>query len=247
VGGYTFGNDVVDGFKGSKAMKRIALFAAAVTLCGVASFTPIMPVAAQALHQTQFDDGTGSIGLPEGWHISGAYRGAVQCTGPNGAAIVMKMPWAILSPQSSLMGLPAAQQTPVAMPGDIMTALREVLQKKVGASLKSVRASRVRGASPAYYLLYEYVQGGRSYTALGYFAPLTYGPSSPSWQLYSSAVVAPTPVFPKMLRTMLSMWRSWHPNGEEPLEGSSSAIFDKIMKQKRLSQEIIQEQFREQL
>jgi hypothetical protein len=50
-----------------------------------------------------------------------------------------------------------------------------------------------------------------------------------------------------MLRTMLSMWRSWHPNGEEPLEGSSSAIFDKIMKQKRLSQEIIQEQFREQL
>lgn len=213
-------------------------WAAAVLLYAAGS-----PSHAQTLKPTPFNDGTGSIGLAPGWTINGAYKGAVQCDGPNGAAVILKMPWTIMRPESSLNGLPAAQDQPNARAGDLAGALREVMRKKGGATLKNVRMSRAGNVSPgtpAFILMYEYVQNGKQMTGLGYFAAPDYGPSQPFWQLYSSAIVAPTKNFAQMAPTMVKMWRSWKPNGAAPKEGSSSAIFDDILKDRQIRYEKIQ-------
>ena len=203
----------------------------------------VPPSYAQNLKQTNFNDGTGSIGLAPGWQLDGVYRGAVQCVGPNGAAVVLKMPWVIMRPESSLNNLSAAQTTPTARAGDIAGALREIMQKKIGATLKNVRGKKAPsapGGPPAYLLMYEYVQNGQPMTGLGYFAVLDYGPSQPFWQLYSSAIVAPTKSFTQAAPTMVKIWRSWKPNGLPPHEGSSSAIFDDILQDRQLRYEKIQ-------
>ncbi len=208
------------------------------------------PVMAQTLKQTPFEDGTGSIGLPPDWKITSVYRGSVTCVGPNDCGLALKIPFVIVRPDSSTLSLPDTHKLPIAWANDLATALREVLKKNAGATLKTVRASRTADVSPgvpAYYLLYTFEQKGKSFTGLGYFAPLDYGPSSPTWQLYSSAVFAPSDQFPKVVRTMLQMWQSWRPNGRPPQEGSSSAIFDKIIKERIEKFDQIQKMFREQL
>ena len=193
----------------------------------VAAFAVLAPAYSQnvTLKETPFPDGTGSIGLAPGWKLAGAYRGSPQCLGPDGSAIALGLPWAMIRPDSSLTSLPAAQQSPIASPNDLVGAVREVLAKKVQATLKSVRmrpAPSPNPGSPAAYLFYEYVQNGRTYTALGYFTALDYGPENP-WQLYSSAVVAPKEKFTKNIRAMMAMWKSWKPNGQAQMAGSESA------------------------
>ena len=201
------------------------------------------PTHAQTLKQTAFSDGTGSIGLAPGWRIDGANKGSVQCLGPNGAAVILKVPWVILRPESSLNDLSSAENSPVAPAGDVPAALREIMKKKVGATLKNMRMRRAAsapGGPPAYVILYEFSQNGKALTGLGYFAALDYGSSQPFWQLYSSAIVAPTKTFAQAAPTMVKMWRSWKPNGLPPKEGSTSAIFDKIVSDRQLSYQKIQ-------
>jgi hypothetical protein len=53
---------------------------------------------AAALHQTPFPDGSGSIGLPEGWTITGAHAGEVTAKGPGGAGLHFDWPIAALDP-----------------------------------------------------------------------------------------------------------------------------------------------------
>lgn len=202
-----------------------------------------------ALKTTPLPDGTGSIGLAPGWRIDNAYRGAVACVGPNEAYVIMKLPHVILRPESSVAQLPGAAQQPIARAGDLVGALRAVLAKS-GGVLGKVRGKRLASldsGAPAYLLHYEFKMNGKSWSAIGYFATLDYGPDQPMWQLYSSAVGAPTAQFTKMAPAMLSMWRSWRPNGNKPSEGSTSAVFDEILKDRKVSYEEIQKQFREQL
>lgn len=229
-----------------RTKKTAVIAAAAATVIGLV----LAPAAgAQGLKQTPFDDGTGSVGLPAGWRLGGAYHGQVQCLGPNGAATVFGFPWTVLRPDSSVAQLPGAATTPVADPRDIAGAIRQILAKKTGGTLRGVRGTRAAGpnGAPAYLLFYEHDQDGKRYAAYGYFAALDYGPGQPVWQLYSSAVVAPKAQFAQMLPTMLRIWKSWRPNGQPPREGSASAIFDKAMEKHRLSYDEIQRQFREQL
>ena len=81
---------------------------------------------------------------------------------------------------------------------------------------------------------------------MGYFTTL-YTSGSPGWQLYSSYVVAPSEMFQQMVQTMVAMWSTWRPNGQEPREGSTSAMWDRILQERQLSHEFWQREFREQL
>lgn len=201
------------------------------------------PAVAQTLRRTQFEDGTGSIGLPPGWRIDMVYKGQVACSGPDNAWINLGYPWAILHPGTSV----SDPRNALAQTGDILTALREVLYKRMGSILRSVRSApapqAIRGV-PAYYLFYEFEQNGRMMTAFGYFTTLAYGSNVPGWQLYSSGVGAPSERFQQVLPTMLQMWNSWRPNGREPSEGSSSALIDGIIRERQLSDERIRREFR---
>jgi hypothetical protein len=55
--------------------------------------TPAAP-----LHQTPFPDGSGSVGLPDGWTITGAHAGEVTAKGPAGAGLHFDWPIPALDP-----------------------------------------------------------------------------------------------------------------------------------------------------
>lgn len=206
------------------------------------------PVHAQTLRSTPFPDGTGTVGLPAGWRIDGSYRGAVGCTGPEGAYVSLGLSFTIVRADGGIADL--AGRSPVARAGDVGGALREVLTKTFGARLLSLRGQRqpdVAPGSPAYLLLFEYSLNGQTFTGLGYFATLDYGPGQPIWQLYSSAVYAPKARFAALAPTMRNIWRSWRPNGHAPLEGSASARLDRLLAGKAAHQEELHRQFRENL
>ena len=223
----------------------VGIVASLVAVCAA------LPAFAQGvkLKTTAFPDGTGSIGLAPGWVIEGAYNGAVGCKGPGGAVVILKLPYTILRPESSVTQLPGAAQTPIARTGDLVGALRAIMAKQNGklGAVRGRKLGSLPSGAPTYLLHYQFHQNGKDYTAIGYFAPLDYGADQPMWQLYSSAVAAPTPVFAKNLPAMLTMWKSWRPNGSKPTEGSASAVFDEILKDRKASYDEIQKQFREQL
>jgi hypothetical protein len=50
---------------------------------------------AAPLHETPFPDGSGSIGLPDGWTITGAHAGEVTAKGP---ASAVEAPPAVVTP-----------------------------------------------------------------------------------------------------------------------------------------------------
>lgn len=235
--------------KGEKIDVRLGKMRALFTVATRVAFSiglmmgSVSPTAAQTLRRTPFEDGTGSIGLPPGWRIGSVYRGQVYCVGPNDAGVNLGYTWEILHPGTSV----SDPRHPLARTGDIITALREVLYKRGRATLLSVRSAPApqafRGV-PAFYLLYELERNGRIVTTFGYFTTLTYGGMAPGWGLYSSGVWVPREQFQQTLPTMLQMWNSWRPNGQEPREGSSSALIDGIMRDRQLSNERISREFR---
>lgn len=217
-------------------------------LAALSSATPVALQAAK-LKRTTFEDRTGSVGLPAGWDIESAYRGQVQVGSGKGDYVMIGMPWTVLKPDR-LQDLPAAGTVANARPGDLTRALAEVLAKNNRARLISVRSRRgpsIVAGAPGAYLMYEFETGGVRYSALGYFTTLDYGPSSPSWQLYGSAVFCPKPRFTKSLPTMMAIWKSWRVTGAEPAFGSQSAELDKVLNGRRDSYQKIQEQFRKEL
>ncbi|MBC8140919.1 MAG: hypothetical protein H7Y38_05700, partial [Armatimonadetes bacterium] len=224
--------------------KTVAFAALCVTVCAAS------PAFAQGvkLKTTPFPDGTGSIGIAPGWHLESAYNGGVGCSEPGGAVVILKLPYTILRPESSVAQLPASATAPMAQAGDLIGALRSVLEKTNGklGTVRGRKLGNLPSGAPTYLLHYQFKQNGRDYTAIGYFAPLDYGADQPMWQLYSSAVAAPTPQFTKQLPAMLAMWKSWRPNGKKPREGSASAVFDEILKNRKASYDEIQKKFREQ-
>jgi len=70
---------------------------------GVAPSTagPEVAAAPQPLHRTPFPDGTGSVGLPAGWHITGGGAGSVSAAGPNGEVVVLAAIWQMLDPSTA--------------------------------------------------------------------------------------------------------------------------------------------------
>jgi hypothetical protein len=188
--------------------------------------------AAPPLKTTEFPDGTGTIGLPAGWRIDGAYRGAVGCKGPGGSAVVMGFPWVIQRPDHEVNNMAVRVEGPRARVGDLAGALREVLAHNKGrlVSLRSKPAPSGLPGIPAVYFLYEYQRDGQTLVGMGYFSTIG-DPNDtvlPYWQLYSSAVIAPKERFMKDLPTMMAIWNSWRPNGQKPREGSNSALIDAV-------------------
>ena len=211
------------------------------------------------LKTTEFPDGTGTIGIPDGWRLDGAYRGTCGCKSDNGAGLIMGMGTPILRPDNPVAQMP---ETPMNIPrakvGDLSGAIRSILEKG-GARVKSLRSRPAPAASPgvpALYYLYEYQKpDGKLISSLGYFTTLGYPDSSPYWQLYNSYVYAPSATFMRDLPTMMAIWNTWRPNGAKPKAGSESAMldavladnakrYDETMKNQRESFERMQEAFR---
>ena len=120
---------------------------------------------------------------------------------------------------------------------------------KTGGQITNLRARPAPASFPgvaAFYVFYQFTASGTAYTAIGYFTSIVY-PATDFWQLYTSAIVAPTPKFAKLAPTMTAMWGSWRPNGQLPSAGSESAQVDKIVKASNANMDRIQAEFRQNL
>ena len=223
-------------------MKRRWIIAVALALSSIAG--PVCSAAGAAT----FPDGTGSITVPAGWQIASSYRGSVDVRSTAGAAVVLGLPYSIIDPNSGIAALPASANTAMARPGDVGTALRQVLRNS-GGQLTSLRARAAPSSFPgvpAYYVLYQFNAIGKAFTAIGYFTSIVY-PGTDFWQLYSSAIVAPSAIFAKNVSTMSRMWASWRPNGQPPTAGSEGDQIDKLVKASNARMDRIQTEFRETL
>ena len=61
------------------------------------------PHAVQPLHQTVFPDGSGTVGLPDGWRITGSNHGSVWADGPNGESVALAVIRHMIDPNNQFM------------------------------------------------------------------------------------------------------------------------------------------------
>lgn len=53
---------------------------------------------AAPLHEVAFPDNSGSVGLPDGWQLTGGYKGAMQARGPNGENLILGLYIPVMDP-----------------------------------------------------------------------------------------------------------------------------------------------------
>lgn len=199
--------------------------------------------AAAKLTTQEFPDGTGTIGMPDGWRFVESYRGTVRCVGPSQSQVTMGMAFVIARPDhpNNNLGIPVS--APLAQDGDLAGALRGVLDKANNKliSLRSRPAPSGLPGVPASYFLYELeAANGKRMLALGYFSAIADSDQTLGyWQLYCSVVMAPKESFMKEIPTLMAMWETWRPNGQKPKPGSGGAMIDAgiaaDLKQRRIS------------
>jgi hypothetical protein len=178
----------------------------------------------------ELTDGTGTIGMPEGWRMVEAYRGIVRVVSPARQQVTMGMPFIINRPDhpNNQLGIPTS--APLAQDGDLVGALRGVLEKSNNKliSLRSRPAPSNQPGIPAAYFLYEIDGGdGKRYIGMGYFSAIIDSTQTLGyWELYCSVVMAPKETFMKDLPTLMAIWNTWRPNGQKPKPGSDGAMID---------------------
>jgi hypothetical protein len=96
--------------------------AAAAAVVASAKSTPQLPA---TVHTTAFPDGSGSIGLPDGWKITAAHAGNVMAQGPSGEKLHFDAQFVAYDPstQSKFMR-PLAGQFSIAYSADLVTKFK---------------------------------------------------------------------------------------------------------------------------
>ncbi len=178
---------------------------------------PVRRYAPQRLTQTTLPDGSGSVGLPAGWTITGAYKGCFDASGPNHgiASLGCALP-AITNP---LPGTPANVVTgpyrdPVhALPQMIDVALMQGKLRSRQASMEIIESAPVatqQGQGQAAYIAFRLrdQQAEGRYLAMVQTAPI----DDSSWFAYMSVVGCSSNHFAEMFPTLWAMWKSWSVN-----------------------------------
>lgn len=172
---------------------------------------PAAPPRVAPLRHVAFPDGSGTIGLPEGWVITDARNGTVEAHG-QGGNIALGVRYTV--PVNALPGFPGIHG-PMLPPAQALMALTDSNMR--GALSRGEARMAIIEEQPtptqsgrASYVHYknhsrEFAREG---LALVLCSPVDYN----HWQLYFSVVLADEDRFPDLLPTMLAMWRSWSIN-----------------------------------
>ena len=102
-----------------------------------------------ALHQTPFPDGSGSIGLPDGWAITGAHAGQVIAKGPAPAGLHFDWPIPVVDPRSQGSRSGGAIVIPYGTDGaDTFKSAITQLYQKQGKSPPTIDIVNSKSVSP---------------------------------------------------------------------------------------------------
>ena len=170
----------------------------------------------QRLTPTGFPDGSGTIGLPAGWHIGSSFKGCVDVAGPQGQQVVLGYFQQVMT---SWMGPPppipgfimGPYRDPVAALQTYIDALSRGALRRREATFRLIEQSPVQSQNGrAAYITYEVQMSGKSAIGLGMVstAPI----DATTWVYYMSNIAAPRERFSQDFPTMWAMWKSWSVN-----------------------------------
>jgi hypothetical protein len=172
---------------------------------------PAAPPRVEPLRQAVFPDGSGSIGLPEGWVIT-SYRNATAEAYGQGGNIALGVRYTV--PVNALPGFPGIHG-PMLPPGQALMALTDsnmrgaLSRGEARMTIIEERPTPTQSGRAAYV---HYQNRSREFAreglALVFCSPVDYN----HWQLYFSVVLADEAKFPDLFPTMWAMWKSWSIN-----------------------------------
>ncbi len=181
------------------------------------------------LTPTSLLDGSGQIGLPLGWRVTGSYKGTVDAVGPNGEMLALGGYILVNSKQTNGM-----------YPGVAMVDFNDPVRAMLDYSNFLTYQSRMKGlpetrvtkiwdthAIPfgnhtAAFIRFSLIYNGKPYEALGLYSIM---PTDVTQALlYMSVVLAPPEVFNQSLPGMWAAWQSWGVKEEVYRERLNSAL-----------------------
>lgn len=170
---------------------------------------------AQTLTQSPFPDGSGSIGVAAGWKLESAANGAAVITHPSGAAVVVGMPFNVVT-RGVERYFP---DVPVVFPGvprvDFSDPVRAGLDFAAAKAQETgSRVTRVRAVEPiqwpngrAAFVRSSGTVQGKPVETFGVYAVMPLDHVNAVF--YCSQVYAPAGEFQKFYPAMMAMWGSW--------------------------------------
>ena len=172
---------------------------------------PAAPPRVEPLRQVAFPDGSGSIGLPEGWAIT-SYRNATVEAYGQGGNIALGVRYTV--PVSALPGFPGIHG-PMLPPGQALMALTDSNMRGAlsrGEARMTIIEERPTPTQSGRASYVHYKNRSREFAreglALVLCSPVDYNHR----QLYFSVVLADEDKFPDLFPTMWAMWKSWSIN-----------------------------------
>jgi hypothetical protein len=205
---------------------------------GTLSSAAPMPSAPPAkLIQTPIPDGTGSIGLPEGWRITAAHAGDVRAQGPNGESLRFGMAQSVLDPNNpqsrALMGGNFVS-IPFGTPGDqAYTAMVSQLARKSRQAAPTIHYTTVKqfpdsqGGGKNWMLVANVgTPAGPvvSWTEVAMSTPLAAG----GWMMTIYNIAVPPALADKEAATVASMFPAYKPN-YAAITAAGNADFHQVM------------------
>jgi hypothetical protein len=178
-----------------------------------------LPTGAQQLTRVKFADGSGTIGIASGWHITSSGNGAVAANGPHGSAIMLgiTVPCVTRDVASQFPDTPSDQLFPGSPRvdfGDAARAAVDIIQYTVRHSSVSIKnlvfKAIERGELPnghAAFIRYSATMNGKNVEVFGLYEILPVNQTS--GMFYYSAVVSGKDFYASQLPTMMKMWQSW--------------------------------------
>src|SRR5579871_1108240 len=186
-----------------------------------ASCAAWLSVGAQQLTRKTFSDGSGSIGLAPGYHITSSGNGAVVAAGPHGAGVVLGMTVPCVTrdvaryhpdiPSEALFpGSPRLDFTDVARAAvDLIQYTGRTSASIENLKIKAVERFKVPNGKGA-FIRYSATLNGKKMEVFGLYEILPV--DQVSGMFYYSAVSANKESYASSLPTMMKMWQSWSLN-----------------------------------
>jgi len=171
------------------------------------------------LHRVSLPDGSGTVGLPDGWRITGANKGMMDAVGPDGCVVSLGIYVPIQVPGG--MNIPGSENllwAPYGPPAEAIFTVGREMQRVYGRSVSQklriieqhpTPSPLVQGKAAFLHFTFMNEFNGRLSPCRG-LAWVATAPTGPAqWMYYFSQVLAPDAAFARHLPAMLEIWKSW--------------------------------------
>jgi hypothetical protein len=166
------------------------------------------------LVRTTLPDNSGVISLAPGWKITGAYKGTVDATGPNGEILSLGG-YQQVFPRGNY---PKMINGPYLAPWPAMMAFEDAIldhalrQGKGSIQLIEQTPAQAPAGQQAAYISFDVTANGAKYRVLAMALTAPLHDDLGSWFFYDSLVGAPSDKYAQALPALVEMWKSWSVN-----------------------------------